>query len=64
MSQSRHPLLSNIYNQNAYLSDIGVRTSLVATVLKAFPLQRMNKTQDETLGEGAFYTIPLMVIRD
>jgi hypothetical protein len=64
MSQSGRPLLSNVYNQNAYFSGNGVRTSLVAAVLKAFPLQRTYETQDETLGEGAFYTVRLSVIRD
>jgi hypothetical protein len=39
MSQSRRPLLSNVYNQNAYFSGNGVRTSLIAAVLKAFPIQ-------------------------
>jgi hypothetical protein len=37
---------------------------LVAAVLKAFPIQRTYGTQDETLGEGAFYTVQLSVIRD
>jgi hypothetical protein len=37
---------------------------LVAAVLKAFPIQRTYETQDETLGEGAFYNIRLSVIRD
>jgi hypothetical protein len=32
--------------------------------LKAFPIQRTYETQDETLGEGAFYTVRLSVIRD
>jgi hypothetical protein len=64
MSQSRRPLLSNVYNQKAYFSGNGVRTSLVATVLKAFPLQCAYDTQDETLGEGVFYTVRLSVIRD
>jgi hypothetical protein len=40
MNQSGRPLLSNVYNQNAYFSGNGVRTSLVAAVLKALPLQR------------------------
>jgi hypothetical protein len=64
MSQSGRPLLSNVYNQNAYFSGNGVRTSLVAAVLKAFPIQRTCETQDETLGEGASYTVRLSVIRD
>jgi hypothetical protein len=64
MSQSGRPLLTNVHNQNAYFSGNGVRTSLVAAVLKAFPLQRTYETQDETLGEGAFYTVRLSVIRD
>jgi hypothetical protein len=64
MNQSRRPLLSNIYSQNAYFSGNGVRTSLVAVVLKAFPIQRTYETQDETLGEGAFYTVRLSVIRE
>jgi hypothetical protein len=64
MSQSGCPLLSNGYNQNAYSSGNGVRTSLVAAVLKAFTIQRTNKPQDETLGEVAFYTVRLSVIRD
>jgi hypothetical protein len=63
MSQSGCLLLRNIYNQNTYFSGNGVRTSLVAAVLKAFPLQRTYETQDETLGEGAFYTVRLSVIR-
>jgi hypothetical protein len=64
MSQSGHPLLSNVYNQNAYFSGNGVRTSSVAAVLKAFPIQRTSETRVETLGEGAFYTVRLSVIRD
>jgi hypothetical protein len=64
MSQSRRPMLSNVYNQNAHFSGNGVRTSLVAMVLKAFLIQRTYETQDETLGEGAFYTVQLSVIRD
>jgi hypothetical protein len=64
MSQSGRPLLSNVYNQNAYFSDNGVRSSSVAAVLKAFPLQRTYETQDETLEEDAFYTVRLSVIRD
>jgi hypothetical protein len=64
MSQSGRPLLSNVYNQNAYFSGNGVRTRLVAAVLKAFPLQLTDETQDEALGEGAFYTVRLSVIRD
>jgi hypothetical protein len=57
-------MLSNVYNQNAYFSGNGVRTSLVAAVLKVFPIQRTYETQDETLGEGAFCTVQLSVIRD
>jgi hypothetical protein len=38
MSQRGRPLLSNVYNQNAYFSGNGVRTSLVAGALKALPL--------------------------
>jgi hypothetical protein len=64
MSQSGRPLLSNVYNQNVYFSGNGVITSSVAAVFKAFPLQRTYDTQDETLGEGAFYTDRLSVIRD
>jgi hypothetical protein len=64
MSQSGRPLLSNVDNQNAYFSGNGIRTSLVAAVLKAFPTQHTYETQDETLGEGAFYTVRLSVIRD
>jgi hypothetical protein len=64
MSQSGRPLLSNVYNQNTYFSGNGVRTNLVVAVLKACPLQRTCETQDETLGEGAFYTVRLSVIRD
>jgi hypothetical protein len=60
MSQSGRPLLSNVYNQNAYFSGNGVRTSLVAAVLKAFPIQRTY----ETLKEDVFYTVRLSVIRD
>jgi hypothetical protein len=37
---------------------------LVAGGLKAFPIQRTYETQDETLGEGALYTVRLSVIRD
>jgi hypothetical protein len=44
-------LLSNVYNQNAYFSDNGVRTTWVAAVLKTFPIQRTYETQDEALGE-------------
>jgi hypothetical protein len=62
MSQSGRPLLSNVYNQNVYFSDNVVSTSLIAAVLKALPLQRSYKTQDETLGEGAFYIVRLSVI--
>jgi hypothetical protein len=40
MSQSGRPFLSNVYNQNAYFSGNGVRTSFVAPVLQAFPRQR------------------------
>jgi hypothetical protein len=64
MSQSGHPLLRNVYNQNAYFSGNGVKTSSVAAVLKAFPLQRTYETQDEALGEDAFYTARLSLIRD
>jgi hypothetical protein len=64
MSQSGRPLLSNVYNQNAYFSGNRVRTSLVAAVLKAFPIQCTYETQDETLGEDVFYTVWLLVIRD
>jgi hypothetical protein len=64
MSQSGRPLLSNVYIQNAYFSGNGFRTSLVVAVLKACPIQRTDETQDETLGEGAFYTVRLSVIRD
>jgi predicted type IV restriction endonuclease len=49
MSQSGSPLLSNVYSQNTYFSGNGVRSSSVAAVLKAFPLQRTHETQDETL---------------
>jgi hypothetical protein len=34
-------LLSNVYNQNAYFNGNGVRTSLVAAVLRAFSRQRI-----------------------
>jgi hypothetical protein len=44
MVQSGRPLLSNVYNQNAYFSGNRVRTSLVAVVLKAFPIQRTYET--------------------
>jgi hypothetical protein len=64
MSQIRCSLLSNIYNQNAYFGGNRVRTSLVAVVLKALPIQCTYETQDETLGECAFYTVWLSVIRD
>jgi hypothetical protein len=64
MSQRGRPLLSNVYNQNAYFSGNGVRSSLAAAVLKAFPIQRTYEIQGETLGEGAFYTVRLSVIRD
>jgi hypothetical protein len=64
MSQSGRPLLSNVYNQNTYFTGNGVRTSLVATALKAFLIQHTYETQDETLGEDAFYTVWLSVIRD
>jgi hypothetical protein len=64
MSQSERPLLSNVYNQNAYFSGNGVRTSLAAAVLKAFPLQRTYETRGETIGEDIFYTVRLSVIRE
>jgi hypothetical protein len=64
MSQSGCPLLSNVYSQNAYFSGNGVRTSLVAVVLKAFLIQCTYETQDETLGEDAFYTARLLGIED
>jgi hypothetical protein len=64
MSQSGRPLLSNVYNQNTYFSSNGVRTSLVAAVLKALPIQRTDETQDETLGEDVFYIDRLSVISD
>jgi hypothetical protein len=35
--------------------------TLIAVVLKAFPLQCAHKTQDETHGEDAFYTVQLSV---
>jgi hypothetical protein len=44
MSQSRCPLLSNVCSQNACFSGNGVRTSLVAAVLKAFLIQRKYET--------------------
>jgi hypothetical protein len=44
MSQSGRPLLSNGYNQNPYFIGNGVRTNLVADVLKACPLQRTYET--------------------
>jgi hypothetical protein len=46
MSQSGRPLLRNVYNQNAYFSGNGVRTSLVAPVLQVFPRQRTYETQE------------------
>jgi hypothetical protein len=64
MNQSGRPLLSNVYNQDTYFSGNRVRTSLVAAVLKAFPIHRTYEAQHETLGVGAFYTIQLSVIRD
>jgi hypothetical protein len=61
MSQSGRPLLSNVYNQNAYFSGNGVRTSLVAAVLKAFPIQRTYETITSTarqrLGEPLSATV-------
>jgi hypothetical protein len=63
MSQNERPLLSNVYNKNTYFSGNGVRTSLVAAVLKAFPIQH-TYAQDKTLGEGDFYTVQLSFIRD
>jgi hypothetical protein len=63
-SQSGCPLLSNVYNPNAYFSGNGVRSSLVAAALKPFPIQSTHKKQDETLGDGASYTVRLSVIRD
>jgi hypothetical protein len=69
MIQSRRPLLSNVYNQNAYFSGNGVRTSLVAAVLKAFPTQRTYETiasiarqrlgepLSATVNENIFYVI-------
>jgi hypothetical protein len=44
MSQSGSPLLSNVYNQNAYFSVIRVTTSLVSAVLKAFLTQSTYET--------------------
>jgi hypothetical protein len=64
MSQNGRPLLSNVCNQNAYFSGNGVRTSLVAAVLKAFTIKGTHETQDETLGEDVLYTVRLSVIRD
>jgi hypothetical protein len=64
MSQSGRPLLNNVYNQNAYFNGNGVRTNLVIAVLKTFPTKRTRETTDETLGEGAFYTVRLSAIRD
>jgi hypothetical protein len=64
MGQSGRPLLSNVYNQNAYFSGNGVRTSLVAALLKACLLQRTYESQDETLGEGDFCIVRLPVIGD
>jgi hypothetical protein len=61
MSQSGRPLLSNVYNQNAYFSGNGVRTSLVATVLKAFPIQRayeiIASVARQRLGEPLIATV-------
>jgi hypothetical protein len=64
MSQSGRPLLSNVYNQNAYFSGNRVRIGLVAKVLKAFPLQRTYETLDETLPEYVFHTVRLSFITD
>jgi hypothetical protein len=64
MSQSGPPLLSSVYNQNAYFSGNGVRTSLVAAVLKACPIQPTYEKQNEIFGECAFYAVRLSVIRD
>jgi hypothetical protein len=36
---------------------------LVVAVLKAFPIQRTYEREDETLGEGASYTVRLLVTR-
>jgi hypothetical protein len=44
MSQKGLPLLSNVYKLNAYFSGNGVRINLVATILKAFPMQRTYET--------------------
>jgi hypothetical protein len=44
MSQSGCPFLRNVYNQKAYFIGKGVRTSLVAAVLEAFPIQRKYET--------------------
>jgi hypothetical protein len=60
VSQNGCRLLSNVYNQNAYFSGNGVRTSLVAAVLKGFPIQRTYETQTETLGEGALLHRPAL----
>jgi hypothetical protein len=58
--KAKRPLLSNVYNQNAYFSGNGVRLSLVAAVLKAFLIQHTY----ETLKEDVFYTVRLSVIRE
>jgi hypothetical protein len=52
MSQSGCPLLSNVYNQNAYFSGKGVRTSLVAAVLKVFPIQCTYETIASVARQG------------
>jgi hypothetical protein len=57
MSQSGRSLLSNVYNQNAYFSGNGVKISLIATVLKAFSIQRTYETRDETLEEGVLSSV-------
>jgi hypothetical protein len=61
MSQSGRPLLSNVYNQNAYFIDNGIRTSLVAVVLKAFLIQHTYKTivsiTRQRLGEPLIATV-------
>jgi hypothetical protein len=64
MSQSERPLLSNVHNQKAYLSGNGVRTSLVAPVLQAFPMQHTYETQEWNPWTWDLLYRRLSVIRD
>jgi hypothetical protein len=48
---------STIRTYTSVVTELELR-SLIAAVLKAFPIQRAYETQDETLGEGALLHRP------